>query len=182
MAKSRVAPIKPLTLPKLKLMGALTAARLNDFIVQALCPLTLLTRFWSDSQITLHWIKGQKHTDTLVTHRVTEILNFSRPDHWQYCPTQVNPADLLSRGISSSQLRLSTLWRQGPQWLPSKNSWPTWNFPSNIEMQALAITTTSFTPSDNQQPSGTICISCIVDIAKYTYSKLYRFLAVNAYV
>jgi len=180
MAKSRVAPIKPLTLPKLELMGALTAARLSDFIVQALRPLTLLTHFWSDSQITLHWIKGQKRTDTFVTHRVTEILSFSRPDHWQYCPTQDNPADLLTRGISSSQLRSSILWKQGPEWLPSKDSWPTWNFSSNIEMQALAVTTTSFTPSGNQQPSGTIHISSIVDISKY--SKLHRLLAVTAYV
>jgi len=140
-------------------MGALTAARLSDFIVQTLHALTLLTHHWSDSQITLHWIKGQKWTDIFVTHRVTEILNFSRPDHWQYCPTEDNPADLLTRGISSSQLRSSMLWRQGPQWLPFKDSWPTWNFLSNIEMQALAVTTTSFTLSDNQQPSGTVHIS-----------------------
>lgn len=61
MAKSRVAPIKPLTLPKLELMGALTAARLCSFIVQALHPHTLqTTHLWSDSQITLHWIKGEK--------------------------------------------------------------------------------------------------------------------------
>ena len=125
MAKSRVAPLKPLTLPKLELMGALTAARLCDFIVQALRPLTLLTHFWSDSQITLHWIKGEKRTGTFVTHGVTEILNLSRPDHWQYYPTQDNPADLLTRGITSSQLKSSTLWKQGPQWLPSKDNWPT---------------------------------------------------------
>ena len=83
MAKSRVALLKPLTLPKLELMGALIAARLCDFIVQALRPLTLLTHFWSDSQITLHWVKGEKRTDTFVTHRVTEILSLSRPDQWQ---------------------------------------------------------------------------------------------------
>ena len=180
MAKSRVAPLKPLTLPKLELMGALTAARLCDFIVQALHPLTLLTHFWSDSQITLHWIKGEKRTGTFVTHRVTEILNLSRPDHWQYCPTQDNPADLLTRGITSSQLKSSTLWKQESQWLPSKDSWPTWSFSPTIEMQALAVTTTSFTPSATQQPSGTIHINNIIDIT--SYSRLSRLLAVTAYV
>ena len=180
MAKSRVAPLKPLTLPKLELMGALTAARLCDFIAQALRPLTLRTHLWSDSQITLYWIKGEKRTDTFVTHRVTEILNLSRSDHWQYCPTQDNPADLLTRGITSSQLMTSTLWKQGPKWLPSKDSWPTWSQPFNIEMQALAITTTSFSLADTQQPSGTIHISSVVDIT--SYSKLHRLLAVTAYV
>ena len=180
MAKSRVAPLKPLTLPKLELMGALTAARLCDFIVQALRPLTLLTHFWSDSQITLHWVKGEKRTDTFVTHRVTEILSLSRPDQWQYCPTQDNPADLLTRGITSAQLKSSTLWKQGPQWIPFKESWPTWSFSSNIEMQALAITTTSFTPPDTLRHPGTLHISSIVDITHY--SKLHRLLAVTAYV
>ena len=180
MAKSRVAPLKPLTLPKLELMGALTAARLCDFIVQALCPVTLLTHFWFDSQITLHWVKGEKRTDTFVTHRVTEILSLSRPDQWQYCPTQDNPADLLTRGITSAQLKSSTLWKQGPQWIPFKDSWPTWSFSSNIEMQALAITTTSFTPPDTLRHPGTLHISSIVDITHY--SKLHRLLAVTAYV
>ena len=140
MAKSRVAPLKPLTLPKLELMGALTVARLCDFIVQALHPLSLSTHFWSDSQITLHWIKGEKHVNTFVTHRVVEILNHSKPDQWRYCPTQDNPADLLTRGITSSQLKLSTLWKHGPQWLPSENSWPTWSFSPTIELQELAVT------------------------------------------
>ena len=118
MAKSRVAPLKPLTLPKLELMGALTAARLCNFIVQALHPLSLSTYFWSDSQITLHWIMGEKRTNAFVTHCVVKILNLSGPDHWRYCQTQDNPADLLTRGITFSQLKLSTLWKHGPHWLP----------------------------------------------------------------
>ena len=147
MAKSRVAPIKPLTLPKLELMGALTAARLCNFIVQALYPHNLSTHFWSDSQITLHWIKGKKHVNTFVTHRIVEILNHSEPDQWQYCPTQDNPAGLLTRGINSSQLNLPTLWKHGHQWLLSENSWPTWSFPPTFKLQALAVTATSFSPS-----------------------------------
>ena len=76
----RVAPLKLLTLPKLELMGALTATRLCNFIVQALQPLSLPTYFWSDSQITLHWIKEGKHTSTFASHRVVEILRFFTPD------------------------------------------------------------------------------------------------------
>ena len=82
MAKSRVAPIKPLTLPKLELMGALTAARLCSFIVQALHPHNLSTHFWSESQITLHWIKEEKRANTFVIHCAAEILNHSEPAQW----------------------------------------------------------------------------------------------------
>ena len=128
MAKSKVAPIKLLTLPKLKLMGGLTAAKLCNFIVQALHPHNLSTHFWSDSQITLHWIKGEKHVNVIVTHRAVKILNHSEPDQWQSCLTQDNPADLFTRGITSSQLTLSALWKHGSQWLLSENGWPTWSF------------------------------------------------------
>ena len=158
-------------------MGALIAARLCDFVVQALQPLSLSTYFWSDSQITLHWIKGDKRTNTFVNHRVTEILRFSTPG---YCPTQDNPADLLTRGITSSQLKASRLWKHGPQWLLLENNWPTWRFSPSIEMQALAVTATSFSPSTNQQFSGTVHINCIIDI--FTFSTLSRLLAVTSYV
>ena len=116
MAKSRVAPLKPLTLPKLELMGALTAARLCNFIVKALHPLSLTTHFWSDSQITLHWIKGEGHTNTFVTHRVTEILSFSVPDQWRYCPTQDNPADLLSPPRNLSCQHCGIMDPNGSHW------------------------------------------------------------------
>jgi len=98
------------------------------------------------------------HTNSGHVIPLTVLIVLAIAAHWQYCPTQDNPADLLTRGISSSQLMSSTLWRQGPQWLPSKDSWPTWIFSSNIEMQALAVTTTSFIPLDNQ----VLCTSALL--------------------
>ena len=60
MAKARVAPLKQLTLPKLELMAALTAARLCSFISGALKSLTCSIHLWADSQIVLHWLRGEK--------------------------------------------------------------------------------------------------------------------------
>ncbi|XP_065918796.1 uncharacterized protein [Dysidea avara] len=180
MAKSRVAPLKPLTLPKLELMGALTAARLCSFILQALTTLNLSIQLWSDSQIALHWIMGQKSNNVFVAHRVTQILELSGSESWRYCPTQDNPADLLTRGISSSQLKSSMLWIHGPQWLPSENSWPVWQSSPNIEMQALAVTVTTFNPTTLQRSAGTIHIHHIIGISNY--STLSRLLGVTAYL
>ena len=91
-------------------MGALTAARLHTFNLQAQHPLSLSTYFWSDSQIVFHRIKGEKQTNIFVAHHIAEIHKLSGPD----CQ-QDNPADLLTRGITSSQLKLSTLWKHAPQ-------------------------------------------------------------------
>ena len=56
MAKTRVAPVKELALPKLELMAALIAARVSDFIITSLCLQGISTHFWADSQIVLYWI------------------------------------------------------------------------------------------------------------------------------
>ena len=72
MSKSRAAPLKQISLPKLELMAAVLAARLSDFIRTSLnidCTLYL----WSDSQIVLHWIASQKKLKPFVNHRVSEI-------------------------------------------------------------------------------------------------------------
>jgi len=111
-------------------MGALTAARLCDFTVQALLLLSLSTYFWSDSQIMLYWIKEDKRINTFVNHRATEILRLSEPHKWRYCPVQDNLVGVLIRSATSR------LWKYGPQWPPSENSWPTWSFSPTIEMQS----------------------------------------------
>ena len=109
MAKARVVPLKQLTLPKLELMAALTAARLSSFITDALKFCNCSVNLWTDSQIVLHWIKGEKRNNAFVTHRITEIHSITDPNCWRYCPTLDNPADLLTRDINSTQLRSSTL-------------------------------------------------------------------------
>ena len=58
MSRSRVAPVRSITLPKLELMAAVNATRLASFIIKSLHLTTTDTtvHLWSDSQITLHWI------------------------------------------------------------------------------------------------------------------------------
>jgi hypothetical protein len=63
MAKNRVAPLKPLTLPKLELMAALIGARLAKYL-QTTFPTADIT-LWSDSQIVLYWLSTKKDTEEI---------------------------------------------------------------------------------------------------------------------
>ncbi|XP_064635263.1 uncharacterized protein LOC135492635 [Lineus longissimus] len=122
MTKSRVAPTRPLTIPRMELMAAVLGTRLTSFIKHQLHFNVTKCVLWSDSQIVLSWLKTTKHLPTFVQNRITEVkagcfMNFS------YCPTHQNPADLLTRGISATALATSYLWWNGPDWL-GHGEWP----------------------------------------------------------
>ena len=61
-----------------------------------------------------YWIQGQSREYTLfIAHRVGEIHEFSAPNHWHYVPTNVNPADVGTRGLTVEELakcRLVVEW------------------------------------------------------------------------
>ena len=68
MAKTRVAPIKAQTLPRLELLAALLGAQLSEYLTKTL----QLTKtnceviYWSDSQIVLSWISSTKQLPQFV--------------------------------------------------------------------------------------------------------------------
>ena len=124
MSKTRAAPLKQLTLPKLELNAAVLVARLAHLILKYLT-INLTVQMWSDSQTVLHWISSQKALKPYVSHRVAEILSVS--NKWNYVPSADNPADLLTRGITFQQLSSSTIWQHGPPWLLSVENWPIWD-------------------------------------------------------
>ncbi|GFY07635.1 uncharacterized protein TNCV_4095051 [Trichonephila clavipes] len=88
-------------------MGALLAARLAKEVKKILdqkCSTRAF--FWTDSQVTLHWIKGPSHRwKPFVANRVREIQSLTDPNSWFHCSGKDNPADLLTRGISVDALQ-----------------------------------------------------------------------------
>ena len=124
-AKSRVAPLKQLTIPRLELQGAVLATRLSKSILEETRLKFDRTIFFLDSQIVLAWIRGEgRKFKPFVSIRVSEIQSNSDPATWRYLPGEHNVADDVSRGISAQSL--TERWQQGPHFLSlPEHEWPT---------------------------------------------------------
>ena len=69
---------------------------------------------WVDSLVVLHWIRNQKAWKQYVHNRVEEIRGLTSVGDWNFCPGELNSADLPSRGVNAKELVGNTLWWHGP--------------------------------------------------------------------
>ena len=125
-SKSKVAPLLPMTVPRLELMAAVLGLRLTQNVLRAFVMNMQDVSFYSDSADVLWWIRGYgRDFRPFIANRIGEVQMYSNPAQWQHVPTAENPADLCTRGATPLQLSESTLWWNGPVWLVQDTSpWP----------------------------------------------------------
>ena len=119
-SRSRVAPLKEETIPRLELLAALIVARLTNHVYEALEPEVNINEVtcWTDSKVALAWIKGEEREwKPFVQNRVNEIRTLVPVNSWKHCRGKNNPADIPSRGMSPLELSECALWIGGPTWL-----------------------------------------------------------------
>ncbi|GFS68837.1 integrase catalytic domain-containing protein [Trichonephila clavipes] len=90
-SKSRVAPIRVISIPRLELCACVLLAQL---------------------------VKKIRSTLRLnITNRVAKVQELTEGFQWNHVPSVLNPADLVSRGLRPCDLPNLRLWWHGPQFL-----------------------------------------------------------------
>ena len=136
-SKSKVAPIKKQSIPRLELLGAVILTRLVNTLLKRSILGHCRIFYWVDSMTVLCWIKNDKVWKQYVSYRVEEIRRLTNRDDWRHCHGTTNPADLPSRGMSGPDLSTAQTWWNGPQFLLLPESdWPVCPTTSTIDAAA----------------------------------------------
>ena len=132
-SKSRVSPLKVVTIPRLELMGAVLSSRLAASILNVLTVDRVI--YWTDSENVYYWVRNQsREFKPFVANRIGEIQRTTSPEQWRHVPGMENPADLPTRGLPVADLSENKFWMEGPSFQKDgENAWP--NTPPSKDVQ-----------------------------------------------
>ncbi|XP_055632412.1 uncharacterized protein LOC129772908 [Toxorhynchites rutilus septentrionalis] len=125
-AKTRVAPLKYTSIPRLELQAAVLGTKLAATVMKNLTFELLKRTFWTDSRNVLCWLRADgKRYSSFVGSRISAILETTEQREWRWVPTQLNVADDGTRWRSRPNLSSNSRWYKGPEFLiQDEGTWP----------------------------------------------------------
>ena len=111
--KTRVTPLKAMSIPHLELMVGVRGAKLTASIFSILTEKSGRVVYWSDRINVICWIHNPgSNYNVFVTNRVREILTLCNPDQWRHIPYEKSrrPAVMRSIGIHVSIYEFVVAW------------------------------------------------------------------------
>jgi hypothetical protein len=123
-AKKKLVSLKRRTIPQIELLAAHRGSMLAAAVGEILKIKDI--HFWSDSTCVLGWLKTPyRRYTTFISTRVTYIYQLNKCINWHHVPTELNPADKPTRGMTIDELINCELWFEGPPFLKlAKEEWP----------------------------------------------------------
>ncbi|XP_062704082.1 uncharacterized protein LOC134286483 [Aedes albopictus] len=171
-AKTKVAPLKYVSIPRLELMAAVLGVRLLTFVRENHTVKINRCVYWSDSEVTLAWIRSEhRRYRPFVACRVGEILSTTCVQEWRYVPSKLNVADDATKWGGKPCLKASGRWFCGPPFLQqSEGQWPKQKYIISTDEELRAC----FLHKEQPVLQNVICFE--------RFSKWNRLLRATAYV
>jgi len=178
-AKSRLSPMRKITIPRLELNGALLAARLSSFIMkESVIPFCNIY-FIVDSEIVRAQIQKESYGfNTFAGVRIGEIQDLTEKKDWYWVGGAKNIADIISRGTEPSKMGPDSEWQRGPSFMEKNvNDWPVKQTYSGTDLPDQVATQSKSHVMLTQVSDG-VDVSKVIDIQRFSsYSKLLRVTA-----
>lgn len=129
-SKSKVAPNRCISIPRMELQAAVIGVRLSNLIKDSHSLKFRSCSYWTDSRNVLCWIRSPQRFKIFVAHRISEIRDTSAAVDWRWVPSKLNPADHVTKWRQREE-NTPPDWFSGPEFIrQSAADWPA--EPSNL--------------------------------------------------